>query len=101
MSKERVEITRNGNDKTVEYNKRWEEDGITHRLTVEEVDGGYIVTENMYGRRKSAGEDSPYIDETKKKVTTDNPLKKKKEEKELNSPLMASIKSNFNDINLI
>ena len=102
MAKERIEISKNGDNEMVEYTKRWEEDGLTHRLSVEEVDGGYIVTENVYGRRKSAGEDSQYIDETTKKVTMKNPLKQKQvDDSKKMSPLISSIKSNFGDIQMI
>lgn len=100
-NRESVELRKNGDDQSVEYTKKWEDNGITHRLTVEEVEGGYIVIENRHGHRKSEGEDSQYIDETTKKVTTENPLKKKKEEDPVKSSLMDSIKSNFGDINLI
>jgi len=104
MSKneEKINITKDTESGIISYSKRWEDDGLTYRLEVEEVEGGYIITKNVYGRKKSGGDDAEYIDKTTKKVTTENPLAKKEEsEQEKSSPLLQSIKTKFNDIQIM
>ena len=62
----------------VTYRKEWKEDGITYSKEVRQVEGGYIITENKWGK-PSDSEDSEYLDEFKEYVSTENPFKKKEE----------------------
>lgn len=70
--------------KTMEEDKRWEisetKDGITKRLSVEKAENGFIITKSKYGNVEDK-----YIDETKKYISTKNPLDKKEEE--IESPM--------------
>jgi hypothetical protein len=59
--------------------KRWEKsetaDGITKRVTVEQVENGYIVTMEKYGRPSMGDEDdSKYTNDCKKYISKKNPL---------------------------
>ena len=59
--------------------KRWEKsetaDGITKRVTVEQVENGYIVTMEKYGRPSMSDEDdSKYTNDCKKYISKKNPL---------------------------
>jgi len=63
--------------------KRWEKsetsDGITKRVSVEQVENGYIVTMEKYGRPfmsdgDSDEDDSKYTNECKKYISKKNPL---------------------------
>jgi hypothetical protein len=57
--------------------KRWEKsetaDGITKRVSVEQVENGYIVTMEKYGR-PSIDDDEKYTNECKKYISKKNPL---------------------------
>lgn len=58
--------------------KRWEKsetaDGITKRVTVEQVENGYIVTMEKYGRSSQDSDDSEYTNDCKKYISKKNPL---------------------------
>jgi hypothetical protein len=60
--------------------KRWEKsetsDGITKRVSVEQVENGYIVTMEKYGRPSGDGDedDSKYTNDCKKYISKKNPL---------------------------
>jgi hypothetical protein len=59
--------------------KRWEKsetaDGITKRVTVEQVENGYIVTMEKYGNSSlSEDDDSKYTNDCKKYISKKNPL---------------------------
>jgi len=58
--------------------KRWEKsetsDGITKRVSVEQVENGYIVTMEKYGKSSMDDEDSKYTNECKKYISKKNPL---------------------------
>jgi hypothetical protein len=58
--------------------KRWEKsetaDGITKRVTVEQVENGYIVTMEKYGRSSQDSDDSKYTNDCKKYISKKNPL---------------------------
>jgi hypothetical protein len=58
--------------------KRWEKsetsDGITKRVSVEQVENGYIVTMEKYGKPSMDDEDSKYTNECKKYISKKNPL---------------------------
>lgn len=58
--------------------KRWEKsetaDGITKRVTVEQVENGYIVTMEKYGRSSQDLDDSEYTNDCKKYISKKNPL---------------------------
>ena len=58
--------------------KRWEKsetaDGITKRVTVEQVENGYIVTMEKYGRASLDSDDSEYTNDCKKYISKKNPL---------------------------
>ena len=59
--------------------KRWEKsetaDGITKRVSVEQVENGYIVTMEKYGRALSdEDDDSKYTNDCKKYISKKNPL---------------------------
>ena len=69
--------------------KRWEKsetaDGVTKRVSVEQVENGYIVTMEKYGRPSMDGdEDDKYTNECKKYISKKNTLEgmKPKTEKE-------------------
>jgi len=59
--------------------KNWEisetKDGVTKRIKVEKAENGFIICKSKYGQ---VGE--KYIDESKKYISTKNPLDKKEEE---------------------
>ena len=81
---ERINITKETNKdgtESVSYSKSWDKNGLSHRKEVRKLDGGYIVTESVYGKPKDQGEEADYIDERKEYITTENPLEVKKEEK--------------------
>jgi len=77
MSEESVNIDKNGDGKSVTYRKRWEDGKMHHSVTVEKVEGGYVVTKSKNGRESEDGE---YIDKSEKKVTTENPFADKAKE---------------------
>lgn len=58
--------------------KRWEKsesaDGITKRVTVEQVENGYIVTMEKYGKLSVDEDDSKYTNDCKKYISKKNPL---------------------------
>jgi hypothetical protein len=58
--------------------KRWEKsetaDGITKRVIVEQVENGYIVTMEKYGRSSQDSDDSKYTNDCKKYISKKNPL---------------------------
>jgi len=59
--------------------KRWEKsetsDGITKRVSVEQVENGYIVTMEKYGKPSMDDEDdSKYTNDCKKYISKKNPL---------------------------
>lgn len=58
--------------------KRWEKsesaDGITKRVSVEQVENGYIVTMEKYGRAGDDEDDSKYTNDCKKYISKKNPL---------------------------
>lgn len=60
--------------------KRWEKsetsDGITKRVSVEQVENGYIVTMEKYGRPSmgDGDDDDKYTNECKKYISKKNPL---------------------------
>ena len=69
--------------------KRWEKsetaDGVTKRVSVEQVENGYVVTMEKYGKLSMDGdEDDKYTNECKKYISKKNPLEgmKPKTEKE-------------------
>ena len=68
--------------------KRWEKsetaDGVTKRVSVEQVENGYVVTMEKYGRPSMDGDDDKYTNECKKYISKKNPLEgmKPKTEKE-------------------
>lgn len=71
--------------KMSENNKEWRisetKDGITKTLSVDKVENGFIITKSKYGNINDK-----YVDETKKYISTKNPLEKKEEE-EIKSPM--------------
>ena len=58
--------------------KRWEKsetaDGITKRVSVEQVENGYIVTMEKYGKLSMDDDDSKYTNDCKKYISKKNPL---------------------------
>lgn len=71
----------------MEENKKWEisesKDGITKRLCVEKVENGFIISKSKCG-----DVEGKYVDETKKYISTKNPLEKEEEkEEEVKSPM--------------
>jgi hypothetical protein len=58
--------------------KRWEKsetaDGITKRVSVEQVENGYIVTMEKYGKPSMDEDDSKYTNDCKKYISKKNPL---------------------------
>ena len=58
--------------------KRWEKsetsDGITKRVSVEQVENGYIVTMEKYGKALDDEDDSKYTNDCKKYISKKNPL---------------------------
>jgi hypothetical protein len=58
--------------------KRWEKsetsDGITKRVSVEQVENGYIVTMEKYGKPSIDDDDSKYTNDCKKYISKKNPL---------------------------
>jgi hypothetical protein len=59
--------------------KRWEKsetaDGITKKVCVEQVENGYIVTMEKYGRASiDEDDDSKYTNDCKKYISKKNPL---------------------------
>ena len=58
--------------------KRWEKsesaDGITKRVSVEQVENGYIVTMEKYGKASDDEDDSKYTNDCKKYISKKNPL---------------------------
>ena len=58
--------------------KRWEKsetaDGITKRVSVEQVENGYIVTMEKYGKLSMDEDDSKYTNDCKKYISKKNPL---------------------------
>jgi len=64
-------------DNMSDNKKRWEKsetsDGITKRVSVEQVENGYIVTMEKYGRT-SDDDDSKYTNDCKKYISKKNPL---------------------------
>ena len=58
--------------------KRWEKsetsDGITKRVSVEQVENGYIVTMEKYGKLSTDEDDSKYTNDCKKYISKKNPL---------------------------
>lgn len=58
--------------------KRWEKsesaDGITKRVSVEQVENGYIVTMEKYGKLSADEDDSKYTNDCKKYISKKNPL---------------------------
>jgi hypothetical protein len=69
--------------------KRWEKsetsDGITKRVSVEQVENGYIVTMEKYGKPSMDDEDSKYTNECKKYISKKNPLEGMKPKTETES----------------
>lgn len=63
--------------------KRWEKsetaDGMTKRVSVEEVENGFVITMEKYGQ---SGEDEKYTNECKKYISKTNPLKAEDEKTE-------------------
>ena len=59
--------------------KKWEKsesaDGITKRISVEQVENGYIVTMEKYGKALDDEDDSKYTNDCKKYISKKNPLK--------------------------
>jgi hypothetical protein len=69
-----IKLDNMSNDK-----KRWEKsetaDGITKRVTVEQVENGYIVTMEKYGiPSMDDKDDSKYTNDCKKYISKKNPL---------------------------
>jgi hypothetical protein len=66
--------------------KKWEisetKDGITKRMCVEKVENGFIISKSKYGNINDN-----YVDETKKYISTKNPLEKEEEKEEIKSPM--------------
>lgn len=66
--------------------KRWkksiEKDGMTRCIEVEEVENGYIVSVHKYGYEKDEKSSNSYIDEHKKWVSKENPLKEEDKDEE-------------------
>ena len=58
--------------------KRWEKsetaDGVTKRVSVEQVENGYIVTMEKYGKLSVDEDDSKYTNDCKKYISKKNPL---------------------------
>lgn len=58
--------------------KRWEKsetaDGVTKRVSVEQVENGYIVTMEKYGKALDEDDDSKYTNDCKKYISKKNPL---------------------------
>jgi hypothetical protein len=69
--------------------KRWEKsetsDGITKRVSVEQVENGYIVTMEKYGKPSMDDEDGKYTNECKKYISKKNPLEGMKPKTETES----------------
>jgi predicted membrane GTPase involved in stress response len=84
----------NGHNK-MKISKTIEKNGLTKRMEVEQVENGYIIRISKYGKSPM---DEAYIDECKTYISTENPLEKKKENKEisLNDSILDSL--NFSDV---
>lgn len=58
--------------------KRWEKsetaDGITKRVSVEQVENGYIVSMEKYGKPSMDDDGDKYTNECKKYISKKNPL---------------------------
>ena len=58
--------------------KRWEKsetaNGMTKRVCVEQVENGYIVTMEKYGKALDEDDDSKYTNDCKKYISKKNPL---------------------------
>lgn len=57
-------------DESMKISKEWKDGEITLSITVEKVDGGYIITKSKCGN-DSGGK---YISETKRSVSPKNPF---------------------------
>lgn len=57
------------------YTKRYEEDGLSKCITVEEVENGFVVRVSEYGYKKNGKEGKEeYIDINKTFISKTNPL---------------------------
>jgi hypothetical protein len=75
-----------------------EKDGITKSLRVEGVENGFIITKSKHGYNESdKGEN--YIDETKKYISTKNPLEGKEEN--IKSPMSREDMYSFLDGDIV
>lgn len=61
-------------NESVSYIKKWTEGKMNYSITVEKVDGGFIISNEKYGN----DENDKYISECKKSVSTVNPLDEEK-----------------------
>jgi len=78
------------------------EDDITIRITVGEVENGFIVTKNISGRRPASpdsenrsSDGTEYFDEGKTYITTKNPLEGE-ESKEVKLPDIGGLMDQYN-----
>lgn len=60
-------------DNSESFSKKWKDGEINFSITVEKVEGGYIITKEKYGN-DSNGKN---VSETKKSVSTVNPFENK------------------------
>jgi len=84
--------------KSSRVKKSLQKDGMTYEITVEEVEGGYIITKSMWGDKKldkpKDGRTTEYISKEKKYVSSTNPFDKDKEvEEELDFSLTSALQS--------
>jgi len=86
--------------RTMDKNKHWsiteEKDGVTKSLKVEEAENGFIITKNKYGYVE---DEDKHIDETKKYISTKNPLEGKKEN--IKSPMSKEEMFSFLDGDIV
>lgn len=82
-------------EKSKRVKKSLTKDGMTYEITVEEVEGGFIVTKSMWGDRPLAkpkdGRTSEYISKEKRYVSTTNPFEEKEEKDDFNFSLGSAL----------
>lgn len=92
------------NNKEEKYSitKEIKKDGITKRLTVDQVENGFIICINKYGNKKNDEGKNEYFDITKKYISETNPLEKeKKEETEISNEVSSnSVIDAINNLNI-
>lgn len=67
---------KNSKKEYISFSAREEKDGITKNINVKQVENGFVVDINMYGRVTKGGKEE-YIDDSKTYISTTNPLTSK------------------------